>query len=87
MNDSVISEEIQALDKLAEFFLLTVSKTGIHHLEEVSDEKLMAAIDACGEFYPLKVRGLFVMLERVALLKMQIITEALTEALINPESK
>jgi hypothetical protein len=86
MNDSVISEEIQALDKLAEFFLLTVSKTGIHQLEEAFDEKLMVAIEACGEFYPLKVHGLFAMLERVALLKMQILTESFTEALINPES-
>jgi len=86
MNDSMINEEIQALDKLAEFFLLTVSKTGIHHPEEAFDEKLMAAIDACGEFHPLKVHILFAMLEKVALLKMQIITESFTEALVNPDS-
>lgn len=35
MNDSVISEEVQALGKLADVFLFTVSKTSIHHLEEV----------------------------------------------------
>lgn len=86
MNDSVISEEIQALGKLAEVFLLTVSETGIHHLEEVSEEQLMEAINACGEFCPVKVRFLFKRLERIAMSKMEMITERFAEALINPES-
>jgi len=86
MNDSVISEEVQALGKLADVFLLMVSKTGIHHLEEVSDEQLMEAINACGDFCPVKVRFLFKRLERIAMSKMEMITERFVEALINPES-